>query len=41
MPQSINWADLSFYETSDHTSGSQELACTGGVCEVVEIGKVG
>ena len=41
MPQSINWADLAFYETSDHTSGSQELACTGGVCEVVEIGKVG
>ena len=41
MPKAINWADLSFYETSDNTSGSQELACTGGVCEVVEIGKVG
>lgn len=41
MPKSINWADLAFYETSDHTSGSQELACTGGVCEIVEIGKVG
>lgn len=41
MPKSINWADLSFYETSDHTSGSQELACVSGVCEIVEIGKVG
>lgn len=40
MPSSINWADLSFYETEDNTSGSQELACTGGVCEIVEIGKV-
>ena len=41
MPKSINWADLSFYETSDHASGSQELACVSGVCEIVEIGKVG
>lgn len=41
MPKSINWADLSFYETSDHTSGSQELACVSGVCDIVEIGKVG
>ncbi len=41
MPASINWSDLSFYEVGDNTTGSQELACTGGVCEVVEIGKVG
>lgn len=40
MPKSINWADLSFYETSDHTSGSQELACVSGVCDIVEIGKL-
>jgi len=39
MPSSINWSDLSFYETSDTTTGSQELACSGGVCEIVDIGK--
>lgn len=36
----INWDDLRFYETEDHTTGSQELACTGGACEVVAIGDV-
>lgn len=40
MPQSINWSYLSQYEVEDTTSGSQELACSGGVCEVVEIGRV-
>lgn len=40
MPARINWELLSQYEHEDHTSGSQELACTGGVCEIVEIGKV-
>lgn len=41
MPRQINWPDLSFYEFEDNTTGSQELACSGGVCEVVEIGKIG
>lgn len=41
MPKSIDWSYLSMYETTDGTTGSQELACSGGVCEVVEIGKVG
>lgn len=36
----INWDDLRLYETEDSTTGSQELACTGGVCEVIEIGHV-
>lgn len=36
---SINWDDLRLYETVDSTTGSQELACTGGACEVVEIGR--
>lgn len=36
----INWDDLRLYETEDATTGSQELACTGGVCEVVEIGRI-
>lgn len=39
MPE-INWDDLRHFETSDNTTGSQELACTGGVCEVVAIGVV-
>jgi ribonucleoside-triphosphate reductase len=36
----INWEDLTHYEKEDSTTGSQELACTGGVCEVVAIGNV-
>lgn len=36
----IDWNSLSEYETEDHTTGSQELACTGGVCEVVSVGRV-
>lgn len=39
MP-AIDWSDLRFYETEDHTTGSQELACTGNACEVVTIGEV-
>jgi len=37
MPTRINWADLSRYEAEDNTTGSQELSCTAGVCEVVDI----
>lgn len=36
----IDWNDLRLYETEDMTTGSQELACTGGSCEVVTIGTV-
>lgn len=35
----INWDDLRYYEQEDNTTGSQELACSGGVCEIVEIGR--
>ena len=38
MPPIIDWTELQRYEKGDTTSGSQELACTGGVCEVVDIG---
>ena len=38
MPPVIDWGQLKDYEKGDTTSGSQELACTGGVCEVVDIG---
>lgn len=37
---SLDWTLLRNYETEDHTTGSQELACTGGVCEVVSVGRV-
>lgn len=35
----INWDDLRLYEKEDATTGSQELACAGGVCDVIEIGR--
>ena len=37
MPQNVDWVKLSEYEKSDMTVGSQELACTAGVCEVVDL----
>lgn len=33
MPSCVDWDDLRAYENTDQTIGSQELACTGGVCE--------
>ena len=36
----FNWNDLALFEHEDHTTGSQELSCTGGVCEVVTVGKL-
>lgn len=36
FPQ-VRWADLVFYESADMTIGSQELACTAGACDVVDI----
>ena len=38
MPKSIDWSRLSEYEKEDTTSSSQTFACTGDVCEVVDIG---
>ena len=37
MPEAIDWTWLQDYEKEDTTSGSRELACTAGVCEVVDI----
>ena len=33
----INWDDLVNYETTDNTAGSQTFACSGDVCEIVDI----
>lgn len=35
MPKDIDWSDLENFEKDDNTTGSQELACTGGACEIV------
>ena len=37
MPKSVNWSMLQEFEKEDTTSGGRELACTAGVCEVVDI----
>lgn len=37
MPPRIDWSLLQNYESEDNTTGSQELSCTAGVCEVVDI----
>ena len=38
MPKAIDWSVLSEYEKEDSTSSNQTFACTGDVCEVVDIG---
>jgi ribonucleoside-diphosphate reductase alpha chain len=37
MPKEIDWNKLQDFEKEDNTKGSQELACTAGVCELVDI----
>ena len=34
MPKNVDWSGLEQYEKEDNTIGSQELACTGGACEI-------
>ena len=38
MPEKIDWTLLTDYEKEDSTNSSQTFACTGDVCEVVDIG---
>jgi ribonucleoside-diphosphate reductase alpha chain len=38
MPKKIDWTLLTDYEKEDMTSSSQTFACSGDVCEVVDIG---
>mgnify|MGYP001626737634 CR=1 FL=1 len=35
MPKDVSWDDLENFEQEDNTTGSQELACVGGACEIV------
>ena len=34
MPKNVDWAKLAQYEKQDATTGSQELACVAGGCEI-------
>jgi len=37
MPKKINWAGLSEYEKDDNTVAMQTMACSGDVCEIVDL----
>ncbi len=37
MPNKIDWSLLSDYENEDNTAGSQSMACSGDVCELVDL----
>ena len=37
FPKEINWSELTEWEKEDNTKGTQQLACTAGVCEIVDI----
>jgi ribonucleoside-triphosphate reductase len=36
MPN-LDWAQLALFEKEDTTRGSQTLACSSGVCEIVDL----
>jgi ribonucleoside-diphosphate reductase alpha chain len=36
-PTTLDWTWLTYYETSDGTTGSQELACVAGACDINNI----
>ena len=36
-PVKIDWSKLPDYEKKDNTTASQELACTGNACEIIDI----
>jgi len=37
MPASVDWSLISKYELEDSTKGTKTLACTGNVCELVDL----
>ena len=37
MPNKIDWSLVSEYENGDNTVGSQSMACSGDVCEMVDL----
>lgn len=36
-PTTLDWTWLTYYETSDGTTGSQELACVAGACDITTV----
>jgi ribonucleoside-diphosphate reductase alpha chain len=34
-PAELDWDELSAYERGDTTTGTQELACSAGSCEIL------
>ncbi len=36
-PPKVDWSLFDNYEIEDNTSGMQTMACTGDVCEMVDI----
>ncbi len=36
-PNNIDWTWLTYYESSDGTTGTQDLSCSAGYCETVDI----
>lgn len=38
MPDTIDWTELGGYEQEDNTVAMQTMACSGDVCEIVDIG---
>jgi ribonucleoside-diphosphate reductase alpha chain len=37
MPKAVDWSLISKYELEDNTKGMKTLACTGNVCEMVDL----
>jgi hypothetical protein len=37
MPKEVNWDLISEYELTDQTVSTKTLACTGSVCELVDL----
>jgi hypothetical protein len=37
MPKAVDWDLISEYELTDTTIGTKTLACTGSVCELVDL----
>ena len=37
MPESVDWARIEEYELSDTTRGMKTMACTGSICEMVDL----
>ena len=37
MPEAVNWSRIEEYELSDTTRGMKTMACSGSICEMVDL----